>query len=71
MDMNRALEILGPICNQEDVENISAALTLFKSLNTPQENEKLMAAQYALKHWKTFSYQAKIVASQQKQKGVA
>lgn len=72
MDINRALEILGPHLTKEQVENLTAALTLFKGINTPFENEKLSAAEYALKHWKDFAYQANIVASQQKKKkGVA
>lgn len=70
MDMNRALELLGPDLTQEQVENLVAALTLFKSLNTSYENEKLRAAEYALNHWKTFSHQCKTVSQQQK-KGAA
>ena len=54
MDINRSLEILGPHCSQEYVENLAAAFKLFKGLNTPAENEKLAAAEYALADWKTF-----------------
>ncbi len=71
MDIKRSLEILGLDCSQEYVENLAAAFRMFKVLNTPAENEKLLAAEFALDHWKTFSYQATIAASQQKKKGAA
>lgn len=68
MDMNKAIDVFGINRTKEEVENLVAALKLFRSLNTPEENEKLAAGEYVLEHWKTFQSET---ARRRNTKGVA
>lgn len=68
MDMNKAINIFGIHRTKDEIENTVAALKLFTSLNTPEENEKLEAGEYVLENWRTFQSET---ARRRNTKGVA
>jgi hypothetical protein len=55
MNMERAVEILGINRTQDgDLRPMVVALKVFSALNTPEENERLEAAQYVLRRWTAY-----------------
>lgn len=55
MDMETAIAILGINRTRDnDLRPMVKALELFSVLNTPEEVERLEAAKYVLRRWKTY-----------------
>ena len=55
MNMDRAVEVLGINRTQDnDLRPMVAALKMFSALNTPEENERLEAAQFVLRRWSAY-----------------
>jgi hypothetical protein len=61
MDMETAIAILGINRTRDnDLRPMVNALELFSVLNTPEEVEKLDAAKYVLRRWKTYQAECNI-----------
>jgi hypothetical protein len=61
MDMNTAIKVLGINRTRDnDLRPMVKALELFSVLNTPDEVERLEAAKYVLRRWKTYQAECNI-----------
>ena len=54
MTMERAIKALGYNRARYEVQNMALALVFGSYLNTPEERERLEAANYVLKRWKAY-----------------
>ena len=54
MTIDRAISILGINRARYEVQNMALALTFGSYLNTKQEQDRLEASAFVLKHWKAY-----------------
>lgn len=61
MDLDKAIEVLGINRTKDnDIKNMVMALSMFSTLNSTEENERLNAGKYVLKNWPAYSSECNI-----------